>query len=209
MIGTIRPSRNRLHVNDEGVSTVEFALLFVPFLVLLLGGLDLGHHLYVRGVAQGALDDVSRRASVESATVMAGTDPLNVQIENAIKEQVDPVAPDATYDISQNSYYDFAGVGKPEPIIVDHNSDGAYSASDEDCFADTNGNGRYDTNSRKSGIGGADDIAFYEVRIRMKRLFPIAEFVGFSPDLDFTIKTAVRNQPYAERASPEVLCGVT
>lgn len=199
--------RNRLGADEKGVTAVEFGLLLTPFLVMLMGGMDLGHQFYMRGVAQGALDDVSRRASVEDPQFVASGNTLEERIENTLKAQIGNVAPNATYTITQTNFFDFNGIGNPERLVTDVNGNGKFDNVDGDCWEDLNENGAYDLDSGRTGVGGANDVAFYSVRVQLPRLFPTAELIGFSPNIDFTVETAVRNQPYANQATPPVLCG--
>lgn len=201
------PLWRRIGRENSGVTTVEFGILLVPFLMLLMGGMDLGHQFYIRGVAQGALDDVSRRASVEEPKFIAAGSTLEERVENTLKEQIGNVAPKAAYTISQRNFFDFNGIGNPERLVTDVNGNGKYDSADGDCWEDLNENSVYDLDSGRVGLGGANDVAFYSVRVVMPRLFPTAELLGFSPNIDFTIETAVRNQPYASQATAPVLCG--
>ena len=202
-----RKNGSRLHRDERGVTAVEFGLLLTPFLVMLMGAMDLGHQFYMRGVTQGALDDVSRRASVEEPNFIASGSTLEERIENTLKQQIDNVAPRATYTISQKNYFDFNGVGNPERLVTDVDGDGKFDNVDGDCWEDLNENGVYDLDSGRVGVGGANDVTFYSVRVQLPRLFPTAELIGFSKTIDFTVETAVRNQPYANQATPPVLCG--
>ncbi|MEZ5681381.1 MAG: TadE/TadG family type IV pilus assembly protein [Erythrobacter sp.] len=208
MIRLTRKARTeRVAGNEEGVTTVEFGLLLLPFLMMLMGGMDLGHQFYIRGVTQGALDDVSRRASVEEPKFIASGNTLEERVENTLKEQINNVAPKATYTITQRNFFDFNGIGNPERLMTDVNGNGKFDNVDGDCFEDLNENNAYDLDSGRVGLGGANDVAFYSVRVVMPRLFPTAQLLGFSPNIDFTIETAVRNQPYANQATPPVICG--
>lgn len=199
--------KQQVAANEDGVTTVEFGLLLMPFLMMLMGGMDLGHQFYIRGVTQGALDDVSRRASVEEPKFIASGNTLEERVENTLKEQIGNVAPNAVYTITQRNFFDFNGIGNPERLMTDVNSNGKFDNVDGDCWEDLNENGIYDLDSGRVGLGGANDVAFYSVRVVMPRLFPTAQLLGFSPNIDFTIETAVRNQPYANQATPPVLCG--
>lgn len=202
----LRDILRRLGRDDEGVTIVEFAIILLPFLVLVLGGLELGYKSYVRAIAQGALSDAARRASVQSPTFNATGDTLEEQIENAIAAQLDSVAIDGEYDITQRRYFDFSGVGNPERILTDNNGNGRYDKNDNDCFEDFNRNGTFDLDGGSAGVAGASDVVFYEVLVEMPRLFP-AEFLGQDTHR-MTVRTAIRNQPYANQPSPPVLCGV-
>ncbi|MFA6220586.1 MAG: TadE/TadG family type IV pilus assembly protein [Erythrobacter sp.] len=204
MMARIPPLRG----DARGVSTVEFGLLLTPFLMLLMGGMDLGHQYYIRAVTQGALDDTSRRASVEDPVFVASGATTEERVEATLRQQIGVVAPNATYVISQRNYFDFNGIGNPERLVSDKDGNGQYDEFDGDCFEDLDEDGDYDLDSGRTGVGGANDVSFYSVNVRVKRLFPTAELLGFSPYIDFTVETAVRNQPYEIQATPPVICGV-
>ena len=194
--------------DTRGVSTLEFALISIPFFVILLGGADLSHHAYVRSQLQGALADSARRASVEDPSFSAAGDTLEERIRNTVKERVNPIAPDAQYTITISNFYDFSGIGNPEKLLTDKNGDGVYDAAEDDCFEDLNGNGQYDLDTGRSGVGGANDVVFYHARLTMPRLFSIGGILGWSDTVQLEASSAVRNQPYADQALPPVLCGV-
>jgi hypothetical protein len=107
-----------------------------------------------------------------------------------------------------SNYYDFSGIGNPEKLMTDVNGNGQYDAADGDCFSDLNENGKYDTDTGRDGLGGANDVVFYQARIVMPRLLPVAQMLGFPANYDMTVSTAVRNQPYGTQKTPPVLCGV-
>ncbi|HBQ54317.1 MAG TPA: hypothetical protein DD790_07490, partial [Erythrobacter sp.] len=39
--------------DDSGATIVEFAIILVPMVILLMGGIELGYNSYVRSVLQG------------------------------------------------------------------------------------------------------------------------------------------------------------
>ena len=197
----------RLAKDDRGVTAVEFALLLVPMLVLVLGGLDFGYQNYVRSVMQGALNDAARLASVEDPTFSASGDTVEEQIENGIRQIVGYVAVDAEINVTQRSYYEFSDIGNAEALMTDINGNGQFDEEDGDCWEDSNLNGEFDLDSGTDGVGGGSDVVFYQAHVTMPRLLPIAKFVNVSPTIDMTLETAIRNQPYETQATPPVLCG--
>jgi len=207
MRASLKSNIRALRRDERGVTAVEFGLLEIPFSIMLMGAMDIGHQFYMRGVTQGALDDVSRRASVEEPVFIASGASLEERIENTLKTQIDIVAPKATYTISQKNFFDFNGIGNPERLVTDVDGDGQFDNADGDCWEDLNENGAYDLDSGRVGVGGANDVTFYSVRVQHPRLLPTPELIGFSDTIDFTVETAVRNQPYANQATPPVLCG--
>ena len=194
--------------DTQGVAAVEFGLLLIPLMVILLGGADLAHQSYVRSQLQGSLSDSARRASVQDPSFEAEGDTLEQRIEATVKRAVDPIAPGAEYQIDISNFYDFSGVGNPEKLLTDVDDDGVYDADDNDCFEDLNDNGAYDLDTGRSGVGGANDVVFYNATVEMPRLFPVAGLIGWSDVVSLSVTSAVRNQPYGDQAVPPVLCGV-
>lgn len=194
----------RLRRDEQGAAIVEFALVLTPLLLFLIGGLDLGYQAYLRSVIQGALNDVARTGSIEGPTFNCTGDTVEEQIGCAIQTRSDVIARGATYQITMRNFYDFSGIGRSEKLVTDYNSNGQYDLGD--CFVDLNANGAYDTSAGRTGVGGADDVVFYEVRLSMPRLFPIHKFIDTTPDYHIYATAAVRNQPYAAQKVPSTVC---
>lgn len=194
----------RLRRDEDGVTIVEFALVLPPMLMVIMGGIDLSYQAYVQSVLQGSLNDIARSSSMETPTLSCNEGTLEERVGCAIKARSDVVARRATYDIEVKSFYDFSGVGRAEKLVTDYNSNGRYDPGD--CFADHNRNGTFDQNAGASGVGGADDVAFYKVDLTMPRLFPLQGLVGLSPNYELTAQMAIRNQPYARQATPPTVC---
>lgn len=204
---TLKPFIRRLYRDGRGVTAVEFSLISLPLSMMLMGGFDLGHQAYIRAVMQGALTDAARRASVQDPQFNAGGATAREQVTNTIKDQLKAITPGAAITVTESNFYDFSGIGNPEKLMTDINGNGAYDAADGDCFSDLNENGKYDTDTGRDGIGGANDVAFYQANIEMPRLLPVAKLLGFSPNYEMSVATAVRNQPYGTQKTPPVVCG--
>ncbi|QYJ06471.1 TadE/TadG family type IV pilus assembly protein [Qipengyuania flava] len=202
-VGILRQLRR----DEEGATIVEFAMIAAPMLLLLLGGLDLGYQSYIRSTMQGALNDAARAAAVENPIIGVSGNTVEEQVENLIKNTVSPISPNATISVTQKSYFDFSSVGNPEKLMTDNNGNGLYDDDDGDCFEDANGNGTFDTDAGADGIGGADDVVLYTATISAPRLMPIHAFLpGLGSTIEYTLETAVRNQPYETQATPSVIC---
>lgn len=197
----------RLARESDGVTAVEFGLLAIPLVVLLIGGLDLGYQNYVRTVMQGALNDAARIAAVENPEFNYDGKTTEEQVENMVAEMAGSIARDATITVKQTSYYDFSDIGDPETLMTDVNGNGEYDKDDNDCYEDFNRNGLFDTDAGADGQGGSNDVVFYEARVQMPRLFPLHNFINVPSKFDFTLDTAIRQQPYSGHATPPVLCG--
>jgi Flp pilus assembly protein TadG len=197
----------RLGRDRRGVTAVEFAIIALPLTMLLMGGFDLGHQAYIRSVMQGALTDAARRASVQNPEFAASGSTTEEQVTQTIKDQLEAITPGATITVTESNFYDFSGIGNPEKLMTDVNGNGQYDAADKDCFSDLNENGKFDADTGRDGVGGANDVAFYKADIDMPRLLPVAQLLGLSPNYRMSVATAVRNQPYGTQKTPPVVCG--
>lgn len=199
-----RRSLNKIVCDARGATLVEFGIIIGPLCVLLLGGLDLGYQSYLRSMLQGALNDVARSGSMEAPEFDCEGDSVQEKIGCVIQTRTDVVARNATYTIETKNFYEFSGVGRSEKLVTDYNNNGVYDAGD--CFEDLNENGQYDQDAGREGLGGADDVAFYEVTLTMPRLFPMAGLLGVSDEYNITARSAIRNQPYARQRIPPTVC---
>lgn len=191
--------------DSRGITLVEFAIVVGPLCVLLLGGLDLAYQSYLRSVVQGALNDVARSGSMEAPEFNCEGESIPEQVRCAIETKTDIVARDATYRIETRNFYEFSGVGRSEKLITDYDKNGVYDEGD--CWEDINENGVYDEDAGREGLGGADDVAFYEVTVTMPRLFPMGGLLGAPDEYNITARSAIRNQPYARQRIPPTVCG--
>lgn len=203
----LRTSLHRLRGDERGATIVEFAFVVGPMLLLLMGGLELGYNSYVRSTMQGALNDAARTAAVEFPIINVPGSTVEEQVENLIEETVKHVAPNASIEVTQKSYFEFSAIGNPEKLMTDNNGNGQFDADDNDCWEDANGNGSYDTDAGKTGNGGADDVVLYSASISTPRILPLQNFLpGVGPTMEYTLQTAVRNQPYDKQATAAVIC---
>ena len=195
----------RIRGDQQGAAIVEFAVVLLPLLLFLMGGLDLGYQAYLQSVVQGALNDVSRTGSLEAPSFECTGDRVEDKIRCAIETRSNVVARNATYRINLRSFYDFSGIGRSEKLVDDHNLNGRYDPGD--CFIDLNENLVFDESAgRDDKIGGADDVVFYEVNLSMPRLFPIHQLIDVSPNYEIVATSAIRSQPSAVQKSPPMVC---
>jgi len=195
----IRPllTRFRLPADERGATLVEFGLVAGPFLLMLLGIMDLGYRGYVDTVSKSVLHKVARDASTGEMTT--------AQIEQQVNDGLDDlVLNSAVIKISTESYFDFTNIGKPEKLTVDNNGNGEVDPGD--CFIDNNGNDIFDTDYGIAGTGGPDDIVSYKIEIVSPRLFPLASMIGLNDVMTISNSTAVRNQPYGAQVDLVATC---
>ncbi len=197
----------RLSDNEQGMAATEFGLIAFPFALVMMGAFDLGYQMYVRSVVEGSLANAARKASVESPTFDGSGTTLEERVEETLKEQINNIARNATYDVSIKNFEDFSGIGKPEKLTTDVNGNGEFDESDGDCWQDLNGNGVYDSEAGRDGIGGASDVILYEIDMTMPRMFPLAGLIGASENYNINAKTVFRSQPYSVTEVPNIECG--
>jgi len=193
-----------MRADVRGATALEFAMVAPMLIMTIIGGMDLGYEAYARSVLQGALNDVARTGSLEGPELNCTGTTTEAQIACAVKKRSNTVARRATYDFEINSYYEFSGVGRGEKLITDYNHNGQYNAGD--CFQDLNENRAFDSTAGREGIGGADDVVFYDVTMTMPRLLPVASLLGWSSEYEIRATTAIRNQPYASQSKPPTVC---
>ncbi len=114
---------------------------------------------------------------------------------------------DAAMKGAEEEWYEVSGIRQPESMMADKDGNGQLEADDSDWREDANGNGSYDTDAGKTGNGGADDVVLYSASISTPRILPLQNFLpGVGPTMEYTLQTAVRNQPYDKQATAAVIC---
>lgn len=196
----------RLHQDERGATILEFGLLLVPLSVCLFGMLDVGYMMYVKSLMQGALNDVSRQATVEKPNFSSEGTTVDAKIDAAIKGRMGKLVKGGTYVITKTSYYKFSGVGKAEKMTKDANGNGKVDRND--CWEDVNKNNTFDLSATAGtgGRGGADDAVMYSINVSTPRITPMAGLIGMPDNYSISVKTLVRNQPYADQPKPPEAC---
>ncbi len=176
--------------DEKGSTLVEFSILFVPLMTVIMGLTELGYQAYLNMMTQSVSHRIAREATVGTST--------QADVEDLANELLSPVLLNgANVDITTSSYFDFAGIGQPETITNDINSNDV--VEEGDCFDDVNGNASHDTDLGQSGLGGADDVVTYTITIDSPQLLGVAGFLGFSDRLNISATSASRNQPFEEQ----------
>ena len=189
-------TRYALFQDRKGVTAIEFGLLVAPLMLILLATLDLGHRMYVQAVLQGAVQEGVRVASIGDKT--------EAQVDQVVKDRIGPLIRDDQLSFARKSYYQFSNVRSAEPLTSDKNGNGKYDPGD--CFTDINGSGSYENDGGKAGLGGGDDIFYYEVTAEYPRLVAMGGFLGWSDTQKITAATMMRNQPYSGQLVPVTVC---
>lgn len=185
------PALRALRRDQKGATIIEFALILPVLCMLLLGILDLGYRSYVNSIIQGALHEAARMATVGGIS--------NAAIQQHVQDRLRDFSRNATITTNMRSYSDFTGVKTPETITQDTAPFGVYNAGD--CFQDVNGNGQYDLDRGRGGLGGAEDVVYFEVTMTFPHIVPVGSLLGWSNNVTITQNTVLRNQPYAGRTN--------
>jgi Flp pilus assembly protein TadG len=184
----------RLRGCQDGAAMVEFALIAPVFLMLILGGLDICHTMYVRSVLTGQLQKASRDLSLEDASASTRQDAIEASVETAVRN----VMPTATVTLVPTAYRDYANVGNAEEFN-DANHNG--KCDNKEGFVDSNRNGTWDKDSATAGRGGAKDVVMLTATATYNHLPLVAMFTG-GRQVELTAKTLLRNQPNDQQADP-------
>lgn len=196
----------RLRKDQRGAALMEFALIAPIFALLIMGMLDIGHSMYVKGVLEGVVQKAGRDSMLQTGPTNA------VAIDASVRTAVTKVANTATVTTTRTAYADFANVGAPEPF-VDGNANAV--RNNGECYQDVNRNGVWDVVAGGSGQGAASDAVVYTVTMTYPHFFPLPSLLNMFPGaqtspmstmMSLSASTLLRNQPYAVYAPPLVVC---
>lgn len=185
----------RLRDDQRGATIVEFALILLPMCVVLMGSLELGYRVYAQSIVVGSLREAARMASTGS---YSGAD-----IDGYVTQKLKGFRSSASIVIDKRSYSDFTGVGTAEPVMSGVGGVGSY------CFQDINGNSTWDQDRGVAGLGGAEDVIYYQVNFSYPTLFPLViNQLGFPATTTVSANTIVSNEPYAAPTpvTPPTVC---
>jgi len=193
--------RRRLRLDDNrGATLVEFALVAPVFLLLVLGGLELCHTMYVRSILVGQLQKAARDVTLEDASATERQAAIRASVESAVRN----VMPSATVSFTYRAYQDYANAANGAEEFNDSNHNGVCDKGEG--YVDANRNGTWDQVGGSEGRGGAKDVVLLTATASYTRL-PLATLFGGGPKREVTAKTLLRNQPSDQQAdSPTGVC---
>ena len=195
MIGSathrLRTLLARLRGDRQGVTLVEFGFVAPVLCVLVMGIFDMAHTQYTNSLINGALQKAGRDLTLETAGSQQD------EIDDRVRTEVLKVVPStATVEFEKLSHFDFSDIGESEEYD-DDNGDGI--CNNGELFVDANGNGQWDPNRGRDGIGGARDAVLYTAVVSYPRLFPMYGLVGMNNTVTLRASTVLRNQPFDEQ----------
>lgn len=191
----------RLIRDRSGAAAMEFGLV-APIMGLFMMGIgDLLYGIYAQSILIGAVQKAGRDATLQQNTTSTATN----NIDTAVMTMVRSVAPAATYVSTRENYTTFSLVDKPEPF-TDSLTTGTVGVRDPgECYSDINGNGQWDADGSRTGVGGASDVAQYTINVTYPRVFPVAKLLGWGANATMTAQTLLKNQPYAAQSTSTIL----
>lgn len=186
----------KLRESSRGIAAVEFGLVATPFFILLMGGFDLSHTLYMQSQLQGTVQKASRDSTLATGTETEQQALIDAKVRSAVRD-LNTSLSDNDIKISRTFYSNFANAQNARP--EDANQDGICSPGE--VWIDRNFDNVYSAKGGSQGQGSAKDIVTYSVTVTYPRMFPVANLIGMSPNVELNATTVLANQPYGDQAS--------
>lgn len=195
MIGRMGIARavRRFHRDRRGVAAIEFGIAAPIICMFMMGMGDLLYNTYANSILLGAVQKAGRDATLQANATTGAVTTIDATVMGLVRK----VVPAATYVSTRESYSSFSNVDKPEPFQDKAGGTAGVYDAGIDCFTDINGNGSWDADGGKAGVGGANDVAQYKITVTYPRIFPVAKMLGFPADVTLQAETLLKNQPYA------------
>jgi Flp pilus assembly pilin Flp len=190
-----------LATDERGATLVEFGLIVPILCVMMMGGLDFGHSLYMQAVLQGAVQKASRDSSLENATTQATQDAIDLKVKNQLL--LLNKSADVTFGRRFYRSYTKAAAKQAESFTDSNRNgtcDGPVGATPGESYSDDNNNGVWDKDGGDAGQGGARDVVVYTVTISYRRIFPADKLIGGSGTTSISASTILSNQPYGDQS---------
>lgn len=191
------PPQIRALTNDERGSTLlEFAFVAPVLALVLVGGFDIAHTLYMRAVLQGVVQKVARDSALESGSVAA----QQAALDSRVGAQVKHLFTNASPTFSRRYYRTFSSAAA---ALAENwtDTDGDGLCNNGEPYQDDNNNNIWDRDGGDDGQGGAKDKTVYTVTVNYPRVFPLAGLIGIDQNVELSATTVLANQPYNDQAS--------
>jgi Flp pilus assembly pilin Flp len=189
----MRKFLQKLRRNEKGITSVEFALVVTPFMMMVIGSFDLGYQLYARSLLQGAIEKAARDSALESGNASLAA--IDSKVSNIVGKVV-TLGGNNSIVYVRRSYINLSDIGDMEDF-TDSDNDGKCDLSEP--FEDVNANNTWDERGT-SGLGGARAAVLYTATLHYRRIFPAVGLLGLSDYVDMTATSVLRNQPFNETA---------
>ncbi len=195
----IRLPVKRLAADERGSTLLEFAFVAPILTLLLVGGFDIAHALYMRGVLQGIVQKVARDGTLEASGTTSAGDALDARVRDQVRFLYAGVNTQ-NLTFSRRFYRTFSqAAAAQEEHYTDTNANG--TCDNNEPYQDDNNNSTWDRDGGDAGQGGAKDKTLYTVSLTYPRLTPLAGFIGVGPTATVRASTVLANQPYNDQGS--------
>lgn len=173
---------------ERAAAAVELALLLPAFLILILGAFEMTLVMFVSGTVESAVLAASRYGVTgESVGGASREDHIRALIAERTMGFVDMTR----ITIATSVYPSFSAIGTPE-TFDDRNGNGVRDPGEP--FVDNNGNGGWDQDMGKPGVGAAGDVVLYHVTYETRSISTLMRpLLG---TIRHEAVAALRNEPY-------------
>jgi Flp pilus assembly protein TadG len=182
--------------DERGATIIEFAIVAPVMGLMLLGGFDIAHSLYMRSVLQGVVQKTARDATLEGGSVAATQQAL----DDKVTAQVKALANNGVITIRRRYYRTFSDVAAARAETWNDLNKNNLCDNGE-LYEDANLNAAWDRDGGNQGQGGAKDATLYTVEVSYPRFFPLYSFIGGSTTTKISATTVLKNQPFADQES--------
>ena len=181
-----------LWADARGAAMMEFAIVAPVLLLMIIGGLGLGHTMYVQSVLDGEMQKAARDTTLEDATGEA----RRLVIQNRVRTQVNEVINDADVDFTMIAFHDYRNAQSRAEEYYDGDHDG--HCNHGESYVDANNNGSWDLQGGTAGVGGSKDVVLMTATVSYPSFLPYGQSGG---DMVLKSSTLLRNQPASDQAA--------
>lgn len=183
---------SRLFGDARGATVLEFAFVAPVMCLLLVGGLDIGHTLYVRATLEGVVQKAARDSGLENGPA------ARTALDNMVRGQVRNLVNNADVTFDRRAYRSYAQAARRHEDYTDTNNNGTCDAGEP--YVEENGVAGWQSNMGATGQGGAKDAVIYRVTVSYPAILPLWRFINGSDHVEVEATTVLRNQPYGDQA---------
>lgn len=181
----------------DGAAATEFALVAPILALTMVGVVEVGAAMFVGALMEGAVREGSRYG----ITGQGGAGRLQA-IRDIIEDTTIGMVDISVADITTKTYNRFEDIGSAEPYTDDNPANGVWDVGE--AYADVNGNGEWDDDQGKEGVGDPGEIVLYEITYDAPLLTGmITSHFGYGGIINLTSTIAVRNEPYNDEVGYE------
>lgn len=185
---TVRRVLRRLGRDRRGATAVEFALVAPLILICVFGIVEIALVILMASTIEEAVFEASRFGITgRNAGAVSRADNVLRLVEARTYGLIDR----DQIDVETLVYARFDDVGAEEPF-ADADADGRYDVGE--TYTDVNGNGAWDADMGRAGLGGPGDVVVYRVTWEWGIFTPIMRDI-LGDGLRQTASVAVRNEP--------------